>query len=333
MTNWARLRLLTGAGILAVLLWRLGAGPVLAGLHRIDRWTLLAATGLAALTTVCSAWRWRLIATSLGVGVSLPAAIAACYRAQLLNSTLPGGVLGDVHRAVRHGRVSGDLAGGVRAVAWDRVAGQLVQGGLAVLVLFMFDSPVHSAMPLIGLLLVAGLLLGWLLARRPHRPTSRPHRPTSRLSRRTSRLGRLLASDLRRGQQAWPAVLLLSGLAVLGHVGTFLLAARTAGVTGSPTTLVPLALLVLLAMAVPLNLAGWGPREGAAAWTFGAAGLGADHGLATAAVYGVLVLVASLPGVLVLAWGWWHPTGASPRISRSDQPIRELVSAQRTTDG
>jgi uncharacterized membrane protein YbhN (UPF0104 family) len=319
MTNWARLRLLTGGGILAVLLWRLGAGPVLAGLHRIDRWTLLAATGLAALATVCSAWRWRLIATSLGVGVSLPAAIAACYRAQLLNSTLPGGVLGDVHRAVRHGRVSGDLAGGVRAVAWDRVAGQLVQGALAVLVLFTLDSPVHSAMPLIGLLLVAGLLIGWLLARRP--------------SPRASRLSRLLASDLRRGQQAWPAVLLLSGLAVLGHVGTFLLAARTAGVTGSPAKLVPLALLVLLAMAVPLNLAGWGPREGAAAWTFGAAGLGAEHGLATAAVYGVLVLVASLPGALVLAWDWWRPTGTSQQISRSDQPIRELVSARGTTDG
>lgn len=317
MTNWARLRLLTGAGILAGLLWRLGAGPVLAGLHRIDRWTLLAATGLAALTTVCSAWRWRLITTSLGVGVSLPAAIAACYRAQLLNSTLPGGVLGDVHRAVRHGRVSGDLAGGVRAVAWDRVAGQLVQGGLAVLVLFALDSPVHSAMPLVGLLLVAGLLIGWLLARRPNR--------------RTSRLGRLLVSDLRRGQQAWPAVLLLSGLAVLGHVGTFLLAARTAGVTGVPTRLVPLALLVLLAMAVPLNLAGWGPREGAAAWTFGAAGLGAGHGLATAAVYGVLVLVASLPGALVLAWDWWHPTRQEQRIRLSDKP--ELVAAGRMTDG
>lgn len=316
MTNWARLRLLTGAGILAVLLWRLGAGPVLAGLHRIDRWTLLAAAGLAALATVCSAWRWRLIATSLGVGLSLPAAIAACYRAQLLNSTLPGGVLGDVHRAVRHGRVSGDLAGGVRAVAWDRVAGQLVQGGLAVLVLFALDSPVRSAMPLIGLLLLAGLLIGWALSRR-----------------RTSRLGRLLAADLRRGRRAWPAVLLLSGLAVLGHVGSFLLAARTAGVTGSPTTLVPLALLVLLAMAVPLNLAGWGPREGAAAWTFGAAGLGAEHGLATAAVYGVLVLVASLPGALVLAWDWWHPTGTSQRTPRSDQRIRELVTAQGTTDG
>jgi len=53
-------------------------------------------------------------------------------------------------------------------------------------------------------------------------------------------------------------------------------------------------------MAVPANVAGWGPREGAAAWAFGAAGLGADLGLATAVAYGVLVFVAALPGAAVL---------------------------------
>ena len=59
-------------------------------------------------------------------------------------------------------------------------------------------------------------------------------------------------------------------------------------------------MLVLLAMAVPANIGGWGPREGVAAWAFGAAGLGADQGVAAATVYGVLVLVASLPGAAVL---------------------------------
>ncbi|HET6208771.1 MAG TPA: lysylphosphatidylglycerol synthase transmembrane domain-containing protein, partial [Jatrophihabitans sp.] len=289
-TAWARLRLLAGAAILAGLLWRLGTGPVLAGLHRIDRWSLLAAAGLAALGTICSAWRWRLIATSLGVGLTLPAAVAASYRAQFLNSTLPGGVLGDVHRGVRHGRAAGDLAGGLRAVAWDRAAGQLVQGALALLVLFVFTSPVHSAMPLAGVLvLLTGLSMGWL---------------GYRLRRRASRIGRLirlLGSDVRRCRRAWPAVLLVSVPALASHLTTFLIAARTAGVTSSPARLLPLALLVLLAMALPLNVAGWGPREGAAAWLFGAAGLGADRGLATATVYGVLVLVASLPGALLTA--------------------------------
>ena len=65
-------------------------------------------------------------------------------------------------------------------------------------------------------------------------------------------------------------------------------------------TLLPLALLVFLAAGLPLNLAGWGPREGMAAWCFGAAGLGADQGVATAVAYGAMVIVASLPGAVVL---------------------------------
>jgi uncharacterized membrane protein YbhN (UPF0104 family) len=101
--------------------------------------------------------------------------------------------------------------------------------------------------------------------------------------------------------RTWPGVALASVVAVLGHVATFLVAARTAGVDVSPLRLVPLALLVLVAMALPLNVAGWGPREGVSAWAFSAAGLGAGEGLAAAVVYGVMVLVAGLPGALVLA--------------------------------
>ena len=63
-------------------------------------------------------------------------------------------------------------------------------------------------------------------------------------------------------------------------------------------------LVVLVAAGLPLNLAGWGPREGMAAWAFAAAGLGAATGVATAVAYGAMVLVANLPGlVVVLASG------------------------------
>jgi hypothetical protein len=53
------------------------------------------------------------------------------------------------------------------------------------------------------------------------------------------------------------------------------------------------------------NIGGWGPREGVTAWAFAAAGLGASRGVATAVVYGVMVLVATLPGagVLLASWG------------------------------
>ena len=54
------------------------------------------------------------------------------------------------------------------------------------------------------------------------------------------------------------------------------------------------------------SIAGWGPREGATAWVFSAAGLGADRGAATAVAYGAMVFAASIPGGLVLVAGWFH---------------------------
>jgi hypothetical protein len=88
-----------------------------------------------------------------------------------------------------------------------------------------------------------------------------------------------------------------------------MIAARTAGITASPSRLLPLALLVMLAMVLP-SVGGWGPREGVTAWVFGAAGLGAERGVATAVVYGVMVLVASLPGAAVLLVAWFRRTRA-----------------------
>ena len=57
---------------------------------------------------------------------------------------------------------------------------------------------------------------------------------------------------------------------------------------------------MLVASSLPTNIAGWGPREGVAAWVFAAAGLGAAEGVTVAAVYGILTLVAASPGALVL---------------------------------
>ena len=67
--------------------------------------------------------------------------------------------------------------------------------------------------------------------------------------------------------------------------------------------LLPLMVLALLAMALPLNIGGWGPREGAAAWAFASAGFGAHQGVATATAFGVLMLIATLPGAIVACAG------------------------------
>jgi glycosyltransferase 2 family protein len=308
-------RWLGGATIVAVIVWRLGTDPFLHGIRSVDGRSLALAAGIGFVTTVCAAWRWHLVARGLGVDLPLRTATAAYYRSQLLNTVLPGGVLGDVDRAVRHGSEVGNVGRGLRAVAWERTAGQFVQLVVGLMVLLLLPSWVPTWLPLVVGAVVVGALGGGLLLR------GRPPRGASR----GARAFRAAAGDIRDGvlaRQMGPGIALASVVVVTGHVSTLLLAARTAGAVSPTVQLLPLAMLVLLATAVPTNIGGWGPREGVAAWAFGAAGLGAAQGVATATVYGLLSLAAISPAALLLAVTWLQR-----RRGPRDTPPRELPTS------
>ena len=185
------------AATLAFLVWHLGAGPFLDGLGAVDGGALAAASGLAVLTTTCCAWRWKIVARGLGVDLPLGTAVAAYYRSLFLNVTLPGGVVGDVHRGWSHGRDTSDVGRGLRAVAWERSARQLVQVILTVAVLLALPSPVQAIVPFVALALIA-VAAGVALAARVWLSVGRS---------RWARLRRAAARDLRDAlltRRAWP---------------------------------------------------------------------------------------------------------------------------------
>lgn len=303
------------AAALAVVVWRLGTGPFLTGIESVDGRALLAAAAIFLVTTVCSAWRWTIVSRGLGVPLSLPAAVAAYYRAVFLNLMLPAGIAGDVHRGVSHGREVQDVGRALRAVWWERAAGQVVQVLLAIAVLLVLPSPVRSSMPIVVVAAIAAVI-GVVLVGRARASAGGPSR--------WALVWHTVAADVRHGvlrRQALPAVVFGSAVVFVGHAATFFVAARTAGVDAPVSRLLPLTLLAILAMVLP-SIGGWGPREGVTAWVFAAAGLGAARGAETAVVYGVLVLAASLPGALVLLAGWLPRRGASRTRSRERMVFR-----------
>ncbi|MET8138673.1 lysylphosphatidylglycerol synthase transmembrane domain-containing protein [Sphaerisporangium sp. NPDC005288] len=321
---WPWLRMIIAVVILLVLVWRLGTGAFADGLRLIDGPAVLAALTIGLLTTVFSVWRWRLLAHRLGLPLPVLTAVADYYRALFLNAVLPAGVLGDAHRALRHGRYAGDVGRGVRAVVLERTAGQVVLIGAGVTALLVEPSlaatMAHAILPglgvtaaLLGALAVVGGLAAWAWRRRD--------------IPRWRRAATTALSDARRGllaRDAWPGVLGLSALILLGYVAMFVVAARTAGSAAPIGRLLPLALLALLVMALPVNVGGFGPREAFSALAFGTVGLGAQQGLTTAVVYGVLAFVASLPGavVLLLRRGTGSagrpPAGQAPELGAED---------------
>lgn len=291
--GWACARLAGGAAVLAVLVGQVGTGPFLQGLSAVSGWPLLWAALIALLTTSCSAWRWSVVSRGFGVGVPVGLATAAYYRSQFLNSVLPGGVLGDVHRALVQGRDVGNVSRSLRAVAWERSAGQVVQVAVTVVVLLALPSPVRSSVPAAVVLLAVCALWGALAFRAlPHEgprwwapgPAHGGRRPPRRPARSRDLAGRGVRVP-RRGRGA------------CGHVHPGCPDGRRDRGDGAAAAAGAAGAARHDAADQHRRL---GSAGGAAAWLFAAAGLGAGQGLAAATVYGVLVLVATLPGAAVL---------------------------------
>jgi glycosyltransferase 2 family protein len=311
-------RPLAVAAIVGALLWWSGPEAVVDALAALDGGPVLAALGLGVVTTVSNAWRWCLVARGLGMRLSLPAAVADCYQALFLNAVLPAGMLGDLHRAVGHGRRAGDIGRGVRAVVLERLVGLVVLVGVAAVVLAAEPALLGVLAELvpgagwIGIGALAALpVLGWLL-----RGRLRP-----------------MADDVRAVLRsgAGPGILGLSVLALAGYLATFVVAARAVGATAPVTALLPLLILALLVMALPFNVGGWGPREAVAAVGFGAVGLGAAQGFAAAVAYGVLCMVACLPGGAVLLLrltGARRTTARGSRAPHVPSPRTPVTAAQ-----
>jgi uncharacterized membrane protein YbhN (UPF0104 family) len=275
--------------VLVLLVRQVGAGPFLAGLRRLDGATVAGAVALTAVATLAAAWRWSVLGGALGAAIPLRSAVQDSYRSQLLNSVLPGGVAGDVHRAV-----AGDPAGRaarIRAVVWDRGSGQVVQGALLAAALLLAAPAAWPVVAAAAVLLGAGAVV-----------------LRSRGGRR-ARWRTALRDDLRavvRRPATVAAVVAASLVVVLCHAAVLVLAAIATGTRADPALLLPLAVAVQAAAVVPTGFGGWGVREGAAAAVFAASGLGAAQGVAAATAAGVLALVAVLPGVVPLLHGRAH---------------------------
>lgn len=311
-------RRLVGPGILVVLLLALDPSEVLARLSSIHLgWAGLAIV-IGIAQTVLSAWRWRYTARRLGLDLPFAAALAEYYLAVFLNQVLPGGVLGDATRAWRHAGRSGfgssDAGSAMRAVLLERASGQLVMVFVAVasgcVLLWRMNS---SMLGPVGTAGVLSSLIAVVTARRLTRAREAAT-PTS-LVARTLR-------DARRSLWDGPAIfvqLATSTVIVGSYMLTYLIAARAVGVETPFVDLAPLVAPVLLAMLIPLSVAGWGLREGAAAAMWVAVGMSAAEGVAISVAYGAIVAIGTLPGAWIFLSGGYNPAaGGSARRSRSN---------------
>ena len=280
--------------IFGVLWATLDAGEALSLLRRADPLWLLASAGALTVQTVLSALRWRLTARNLDQRIGPAKAIAEYYLSQVVNQTLPGGMLGDAGRAMRIRHQAGLVRAG-QAVVFERVAGQVVM--FALMPVAVISATLIAGGPTLpvwalwfaGLAPVAGLALMGLIAAGAPLPGA-----AGRGARDVRHA--FWQSVLRPRVLPWQTILSI-GTAIC-NLAAFAFAARATGTLMTPFEAVVVVPLILTTMLIPVTISGWGLREGAAAVLFPAIGASASAGVAASVAFGLVFLATVTPGAL-----------------------------------
>ena len=288
------LRLLVSISILAIILRSMNVreGWQVVADARLE-W-LLFALFMQFGSTAVAAYRWQLIMRNLGFGQLFSFYWDSYFKGMFFNQGLPTSIGGDAIRVLDVARRGYRKRDALYGVAIDRITG-LGALLLLALVAHLFNPgllPDQVSRPILWLL-AAGLLgfssLGLLgkmpwLGRYP------------RLALLKALSDRLLQAVALRRFLLLASSLLVPLLAMLAFFGV----GRALGLRYDLVTyfaIVPPALVLTI---IPVSIAGWGVREGVMVGLFSLIGADKTVVLMMSLVYGILLILVSLPGLVVL---------------------------------
>ncbi len=302
--SWGGLivRLVVTASLFALIFRTIDVKELLATYKDIVPRLLMLGIVFQLLSTTLASYRWYLVMQPLGYGQSFSFFLKSYFKGSFFNQGLPTSIGGDAVRVLDVSRLGERKRDAFVGVFIDRVLGLI---GLLVLNLVVNLFNPHLLPP--GLFLTINLLIGLgllgfavLFMLQHWRLLSR-----WRLSRFLMRISAHLSIVLSSPKQALVQLVLSVTVHFLSLLAIFLIG-RSVELDFSLITylvLVPPALLLTL---VPLSLAGWGIREGALIGLFTLLGADKVTVLSMSILYGIVLIVASLPGLVVYMKGKHH---------------------------
>lgn len=247
-------------------------------------------------STIVAAYRYRLIMDALEFREGMGFFLRSYFKGTFLNQTLPGSIGGDAARVLELGRLGYRKRDAFNGVFVDRIVGL---AGLLVLNL-LANNLVPGLLPhwlfgLINLVSLGGISGMLVLA-------------FLRKCRRLERFGPLvpllaLSREFRRVYHSSPVVLWQLGLSVLIHLLSIFAVYALSRAIGLDMPLEALLVVVppvFLLTLLPISLAGWGVRESAMVGIFMLIGVHRNLVLSLSLLYGLTLILASLPGLYFL---------------------------------
>lgn len=289
---------LLGTVILLYIVFRFVNGKqVIETLSRADVLFLFLALVFQVTSTLTAAIRWSLVMSGLEFHESFPFYIQSYFKGAFFNQALPGSIGGDAVKILEVSQRGYAKSDSFFGIAIDRLWGIL---GLILLNLTAILAAPKLLPPWLTHLIVTISLVGLsgfsgLIIFRQSALLKRL--PGSSLFLGFSKRLKQLCGNLRLAASQ----VFLSILVHLFSVLAIFFLARAVGLPYSPLLFMVVVPPVLLLSYMPISLAGWGVREGAMVGVFLLIGGAKAPILSVSILYGLLLIVASLPGLLFWA--------------------------------
>ena len=289
------IKLAVTGGLLFLIFRSVNTGDASTALTAVSPWYLLVALLLQLASNTAAASRWYLIMSRIGFGQSWSFFLKSYFKGAFFNQGLPTSIGGDGLRILDCSRNQGTAEDAFYGVFIDRIIGLAGLLLLNITALTMNRSllPVNVYYPLLLILsaLTGGLILLFYLRKFRFFVTGRYLGFLGRLSQRYF--------------QVYSSVTSISvqlGLSIITHLlsmTAFFMIGRGVGLDFSLQVYLVLVPPVILLTILPISLAGWGVREGAMVGFFLLVGADKSRVLTFSILYGLVALVASLPGLVV----------------------------------
>ncbi len=288
------LKLAVSLGLIAWLAARVDLAPLGARLGAADAGWTLAALGAFAAQLLVAAVRWARIQQAIEAPLGVRDAIELALIGQFFSQTLPSAIGGDAVRAALAARRGLPATRAASGVLVDRGTALVVLVAIIALCLPLTATvaPDPALLILLGAL-VAGTLSGLGLLALAERHLLSRFAPGRIVSFATALAGDLRAALLR------PDIVALAVAVHLGVIATMWLLAQALGIAAGFAACLVLVPPIVLLTTLPISLAGWGVREGAAVAGFALVGVPAGEALALSVAFGLTQIAAGLPGLVL----------------------------------
>ena len=301
MKTWGLLAL--KIAISGALIWyfigKSDLGAVMESLRQVDAATVVAVLAMFLAQIVLVAWRWGALMRLVGVGkgFSFHEIVRTVWSANFFNTTLVSSVGGDAFRLWTIVRAGNPLGKSVNSIFLDRLTALMALMILIAISLpYVMELIADEAAFLSYALLIAAFLAGFAALFHANRLPRRIQH--WRLVRGLANL----AADTRRLSLHMDNLLPVAALSLLVHIlNIFVVYVLARGLEIGISFLDCFFLVppVILAMTLPISIAGWGVREGAMIVALGLIGVSQESALVLSILFGLGITLAALPGGVI----------------------------------